>query len=118
MDSTFAMVRAAWQEAGWPGVEEGTSYGTPALKVRGKLLVRVREPDVLVLFCSLEEKEVLKHVAPEVFFETPHYHGYPAVLARASKIEPSELSELIERRWYEVAGAKLIRALEERPKKA
>jgi hypothetical protein len=25
-----------------PGVEEGTSYGTPALKVRGTLLTRLR----------------------------------------------------------------------------
>jgi uncharacterized protein YPO0396 len=27
----------------WPGVERGTSYGTPALKVKGKLLTRLRE---------------------------------------------------------------------------
>jgi hypothetical protein len=27
----------------WPEVEDGTSYGTPALKVRKKLLVRLRE---------------------------------------------------------------------------
>jgi hypothetical protein len=26
-----------------PQVEEGTSYGTPALKVKGKLIVRLRE---------------------------------------------------------------------------
>jgi hypothetical protein len=26
-----------------PGVEDGTSYGTPALKVRKKLLVRLKE---------------------------------------------------------------------------
>ncbi len=27
----------------WSGVEDGTSYGTPALKVRKKLLVRPKE---------------------------------------------------------------------------
>jgi hypothetical protein len=27
----------------WPEVEDGTSYGTPALKVRKKLLVRLKE---------------------------------------------------------------------------
>ena len=26
-----------------PNVEEGTSYGTPALKIRGKLFVRLRK---------------------------------------------------------------------------
>jgi len=28
----------------WPEVTDGTSYGTPALKVREKLLVRRRQP--------------------------------------------------------------------------
>ncbi|HEX5478690.1 MAG TPA: hypothetical protein VFY79_03110 [Dehalococcoidia bacterium] len=32
-----------------PGVTEGTSFGTPAFKVRGKFLSRLREDDVLVL---------------------------------------------------------------------
>ncbi len=27
----------------WPEVTDGTSYGTPALKVRGKLLTRLKE---------------------------------------------------------------------------
>ena len=27
----------------WPEVEDGTSYGTPALKVRKKMLARLRE---------------------------------------------------------------------------
>lgn len=27
----------------WPEVEDGTSYGTPALKVRKKLLARLKE---------------------------------------------------------------------------
>lgn len=34
----------------WRGVEEGTSYGTPALKVRRKMLARLREDgDTLVV---------------------------------------------------------------------
>ena len=34
----------------WPEVENGTSYGTPALKVRKKMLVRLREDgDSLVM---------------------------------------------------------------------
>ena len=34
----------------WPEVEDGTSYGTPALKVRKKLLVRLKEDgDSLVM---------------------------------------------------------------------
>ena len=43
----------------WPEVEDGTSYGTPALKVRKKLLVRLREDgDSLVMPAfPLEESE-------------------------------------------------------------
>jgi hypothetical protein len=34
----------------WPEVEDGTSYGTPALKVRNKMLVRLKEDgDSLVM---------------------------------------------------------------------
>jgi hypothetical protein len=34
----------------WPEVEDGTSYGTPALKVRKKMLVRIKEDgDSLVI---------------------------------------------------------------------
>jgi hypothetical protein len=34
----------------WPEVEDGTSYGTPALKVRKKMLVRLKEDrDSLVM---------------------------------------------------------------------
>ncbi|MGQ3237636.1 MAG: MmcQ/YjbR family DNA-binding protein, partial [Shinella sp.] len=32
-----------------PGVETGTSYGTPALKVAGKLFLRIKDAQTLVL---------------------------------------------------------------------
>ena len=35
-----------------PGVEEGTSYGTPALKVRGKLFVRLKEDGETIVLRS------------------------------------------------------------------
>jgi len=35
----------------WPEVEDGTSYGTPALKVRKKLLVRLREDGDSLVRC-------------------------------------------------------------------
>lgn len=40
-----------------PNVEEGTSYGTPALKVRGKLFVRLKEDgETIVLKTHYEEE--------------------------------------------------------------
>ena len=49
---------------GLPGVEVGTSYGTPALRVRGKGLCRLRsEPDALVLrVIDLADRLSLIHI--------------------------------------------------------
>jgi hypothetical protein len=82
-----------------PGVEEALSYGQPSLKVGGKFLARVREPDVLVLRCVLEEKDFLMQMNPDVYFETDHYKGWPAVLIRLSKIDDAELADRLEIAW-------------------
>lgn len=61
----------------FPEVAESTSYGTPALKVRGKLMIRLKEDDeTLVCRSSWEERERRLALAPDVFFLTEHYrHG-------------------------------------------
>lgn len=112
LDKVIARAKAAAGTAGLPGVETGTSYGTPALKVRGKLILRVKDADTLVLMCTLEDKEVLMEAAPQIYFETDHYKGWPAVLARASAIDDAELSHRIMRAWRLKASARLIAAFE------
>ena len=71
----------------WPEVEDGTSYGTPALKVRKKLLVRLKEDgDSLVMpGVPQDERDMLVERAPKVFYFTDHYRDYPMVLIRLSK---------------------------------
>lgn len=91
-----------------PGIEEGTSYGTPSLKVKGKFLSRVREPGVLVLMCSLEEKEFLIETSPAVYFETDHYKGWPAVLIRLAKVSDDELKHRLAVAWRLQAPKKLV----------
>lgn len=108
LNEAFEAVRTVWRAAGWPGVVEDLSYGTPALKVRGKLLLRLREPGIVVLLCDLDEKEFLMQAMPEVYFETDHYKGYPAVLARLETIDRDALADHIEKRWRAVAGKKLV----------
>lgn len=96
-----------------PGVEESTSYGTPALKVRGKLLVRLREDgDTVVLACEPDERELLVAAEPETFFFTDHYRGYPLVLVRFAEVNPGAFRDLFERAWRRVAGKKLIAQLD------
>ena len=98
-----------------PGVELGTSYGTPSLKVRGKFMCRLRtNPDALVLrVVDMGEREALLQGQPDVVFTTPHYDGYPAVLVRLKVADPVELAELIEEAWRIRAPKRLIREYDE-----
>jgi hypothetical protein len=90
-----------------PGVEEGLSYGMPSLKVAGKFMARVREPDVLVVMCDLEEKEFLMQMNGAIYFETDHYKGWPAVLVRLSKIDDAALTHRLQVAWRRQAPKKL-----------
>lgn len=110
MEETFSLLRSALKVGRWPGVEEGTSWGTPALVYKKKMLVRVREPGVFVVGCELEEKEFLMQSLPDVFFETPHYSGYPALLVRADLLPLDELVDRVERAWRSLATKKDLHA--------
>jgi hypothetical protein len=94
----------------FPGVEVARSYGTPALKMRGKLMCRMRsDPDALVMRVSdLGEREALLQGQPDAFFSTAHYEGYPYVLVRLEAVDPLELDELIEEAWRIRAPKRLI----------
>jgi hypothetical protein len=95
----------------WPGVERGTSYGTPALKVNGKLLTRLREDGetLVVLGVGLDEREMLIEAEPEVFHFTAHYRDWPIVLMRLPKSDPRAVEALLLRRWREVAPKRLVK---------
>ncbi len=84
-----------------PGVEVGTSFRRPALKVRGKGMCSLRtNPDALVLrVADLGEREMLLRSEPDVFFSTPHYDGWPYVLVRLDVVPADELAELLEDAW-------------------
>ena len=112
-ERAFQRIRRILKDKKWPGVEESTSYGTPSLKVKGKMLVRLREPGVLVIMCNVEAKEMLLQVAPHIYFELPHYRGYPAILARMDQIEDDEIAEMIEIYYRKAAPKKLLSELEE-----
>ena len=110
LEKEFAAVRGLVAELALPGTTDAPSYGTPGLKVKGKFLARLREPDVLVVVCALDEKEFLIEADPAVFFETDHYKGWPAVLVRLSKIERETLKQLIERAWRIQAPKRVLAA--------
>jgi hypothetical protein len=97
----------------FPGVEEGTSYGTPALRAgpRG-LMCRMRtDPDALVLRVrDMGEREALLQGQPGVFFTIPHYDGHAMVLVDLERVDLDELAELIEDAWRLRAPRRVVEA--------
>ena len=100
-----------------PGIEVGTSYNTPALKVKGKFMGRLRSEaeGALVLRCELFDREMLMQADAETFFITEHYKDYPAVLINLTQLRRAALPQLLEAAWRMVAPAKLIAAFDAQP---
>jgi hypothetical protein len=96
----------------WPEVEDGSSYGTPALKVRKKMLVRLKEDgDSLVMpGVPLDEREMLIESQPKIFYFTDHYRDYPMVLIRLSKAKRGQVEPLLRRHWRTLASKAAVRA--------
>jgi hypothetical protein len=94
-----------------PEFEESTSYGRPALKVRGKFFAALRtNPDAIVVRCDLEEKPLLLEARKDILFETPHYHGWAYMLV--SLDAPREdVREFLFDSWLLAAPKKLAREL-------
>jgi hypothetical protein len=98
----------------FPGVVEGTSWGTPSMTVRKKFMCRMRtNPDALVVrVIDIADRDALLKSDPDVFFITPHYQGYPAVLVRLEAVDEQMLAELIEDAWRIQAAKRVIAAFD------
>src|SRR5688572_25549269 len=64
---------------------------------------------------DVEAKEELLLAMPEVFFTTPHFDGYPAVLARLDALPVDVLEQLLVDVWRETAPKRAVRAWDARP---
>jgi len=99
-----------------PGTAMGSYYGQPAPKVFGKAFLGFgREPSSFVLMLPMAEKEVLLEAAPEIFWQTDHYRGWPAVLVRFGQGERDWLERLVVRAWWDKAPAVQRKAHGSRP---
>jgi hypothetical protein len=129
-----AWVDAAGAMASWddvqrlalalPGTDERVSRGLHQWRVKDKLFVWERPlrradlealgddaPDGPVLGARVEHlvaKEALLADDPEVFFTTPHFDGYPAVLVRLDAVSIPDLEELIVEAWLNRAPKPLV----------
>jgi hypothetical protein len=57
---------------------------------------------------DLEMKEALLRSNSKIYFTTPHFDGYPAVLIRLEKISGKELKDVIEEAWLARAGKRAV----------
>src|SRR5271168_1725506 len=80
-----------------PNVKESTSYGTAALKVKGKLFVRLKEDnETIVLRMEFDQREAMMAEDPETYFITDHYREYPWVLANMARLKGESLRDLLQ----------------------
>jgi hypothetical protein len=95
----------------FPDVAEESAYGRPALKVRGKFMAghNIKEKAFVLRIASVEEQEFLIEMAPAIYFITPHYKGYPAVLARPGKLGKREARGRLEKAWRLQAPKTLVK---------
>ena len=94
-----------------PSVEESTSYGTPALKVKGKLMARLREDGTTsVLRVPFVVRDHLITTDPAVFFLTEQYRNYPYMLVRLQVVPAASIKPLLAEAWRHVAPKRMIAA--------
>ena len=95
----------------FPGVEESRSYGTPAIKVKRKLLARLRSEAEggLATMCDFVDREMLLQAAPETFYITDHYADWPMILINLETVRWDAMPDILERAWRMVATRTLIR---------
>lgn len=113
-EKAFDRVAKIAKRLGLPEVEPGTNYGDPALKVRGKAFITIKAADTMVLPCPLEMKEVMMELAPHIYYETPHFVGWPGLLVRLDAIGDEELALRIENAWLHKAPKRLAMARKEK----
>ena len=87
-----------------PGVEEGTAWGVPALRLRGRFLAcmashKSAEPDTLVVLVGFDQRDAMIADDPGTYYVKPHYVGHPSVLVRLPRIERDALKDLLQAAW-------------------
>ena len=83
-----------------PEVEEGTAYGSPALKTNGQMFAciaihRSAEPNTLAIRMTIEDRDELIVADPKTYYLTDHYVNYPVVLVRLAEVSRDALRDLL-----------------------
>jgi hypothetical protein len=91
-----------------PRVEVGTVYGSPALKVDGKMFAcvaihRSADPNSLAIRMEFDQRDELIAAEPDTYYLTDHYTRYPVVLIRLNRVHDDALRDLLRMGWHYVS---------------
>ena len=83
-----------------PDVEVTTTYGQPALKVRGRMFACIAsnksaEPNTLVVMMDFADRDALLEDDPATYYLKEHYVNYPCILVRLSRVRADALRDLV-----------------------
>ncbi len=83
-----------------PDVEVTTSWGSPSLKVRGKMFVcmashKSAEPNTLAVMMDFPDRDALLEDDSNTYYLKEHYVGYPCILVRLARVHPDALRDLV-----------------------
>ena len=107
--------RPQWGNASWRVRDKPFVWERP-LRPADLRALGDTAPDGPILGVRVEHliaKEALLADDPDVYFTTPHFDGYPAVLVRLERIGLDELEELIVEAWLCQAPKRLAREYSE-----
>jgi hypothetical protein len=102
----------SWEHAHWRVKDKGFVWERPLRRSDLEALGDAA-PDGPILGARVEHlvaKEALLADDPGVFFTTPHFEGYPAVLVRLDEISMPDLEEVIVEAWLCRAPKRLAQA--------
>jgi hypothetical protein len=102
----------SWEHAHWRVKDKGFVWERPLRRSDLEALGDAA-PEGPILGARVEHlvaKEALLADDPNVFFTTPHFDGYPAVLVRLDEIYLEDLEEVIVEAWLCRAPKRLAQA--------
>ena len=91
-----------------PEAEESTSWGSPSLKVAGRMFACMathRSADknsLIVVLSDYEQRDAIIADDPDTYYVRDHYLGSPCVLVRLSRVHPDALRDLLRGAWKTV----------------
>ena len=94
-----------------PGAEPGGYHGYPAVRVKGRFLMRRGDDPDTLEFKGVDsaERNLLTAARPDVFHIPERCRGTAMLFARLPALDRATLDDILERRWKAVAPKALLR---------